>query len=101
MRWRIFLRQPLGVAGAVVLIALGLAALTAPWIAPVDPNVIDLRAMQLAPNATHWLGTDDLGRDVLARMLYAGRITLLLALVVTALAVGIGKIGRASCRERV
>lgn len=90
MRLRVFLRQPLGVAGAVVLILLGLAALAAPWIAPFDPNVIDLRAMQRPPGPVHWLGTDDLGRDVLARMLFAGRISLLLALVVTALAVGIG-----------
>lgn len=92
MRWRAFLRQPLGVAGAVVLVLLGLAALAAPWIAPFDPNAIDLRAMQRSPGAAHWLGTDDLGRDVLARMLFAGRISLLLALAVTVLAVGIGTV---------
>jgi len=90
MRWRVFLKQPLGVAGALVLVALGVAALTAPAIAPFDPNAIDLRAMQRAPGGAHLLGTDDLGRDVFARMLYAGRISLLLALVVTALAVAIG-----------
>lgn len=92
MRLRVFLRQPLGVAGAVVLVLLGVAALAAPWIAPFDPNAIDLRAMQRSPGAVHWLGTDDLGRDVLARMLFAGRISLLLALVVTFLAVGIGTV---------
>lgn len=90
MRWRTFFRQPLGVAGAIVLIALGLAAAAAPWIAPFDPNVIDLRAMQQPPGDAHLLGTDDLGRDVLTRMLFAGRISLLLALVVTALSVAIG-----------
>lgn len=79
-------------AAAVVLLSMGLAASTAPWISPFDPNAIDLRAMQQAPNATHWLGTDDLGRDVLARMLYAGRISLLLAGVVTVLAVAIGTV---------
>lgn len=92
MRWRVFLRQPLGVAGILVLAVMGLAALTAPWITPVDPNAIDLRAMQQPPNAAHWLGTDDLGRDVLARMLYAGRISLLLAFVVTALSVALGTV---------
>ena len=90
MRWRVFLHQPLGVAAAVVLIALAAAAFAAPYLAPFDPNAIDLRTMQRPPGGAHWLGTDDLGRDVLSRMLYAGRISLLLALVVTALAVAIG-----------
>jgi peptide/nickel transport system permease protein len=84
------MRQPLGAAAAVVLVLFALAAATAPWISPFDPNAINLRAMQQPPNAAHWLGTDDLGRDFLARMLYAGRISLLLAGVVTALAVVLG-----------
>jgi len=90
VRWRVVARQPLGAAAAVVLVLMGLAAATAPWISPFDPNAIDLRAMQQPPSAAHWLGTDDLGRDVLARMLYAGRISLLLAGVVTVLSVVLG-----------
>jgi len=92
MRWIVFVRQPLGTVGAVVLVALGLAALAAPWIAPFDPDAINLRALQQPPGGAHPLGTDDLGRDVLTRMLFAGRISLSLALVVTALAVGIGTV---------
>jgi peptide/nickel transport system permease protein len=90
MRWKVFLRQPLGVVGAVVLLVLAFASLAAPWVAPFDPNAIDLRAMQRPPGGAHLLGTDDLGRDVLARLLFAGRVSLLLAFVVTAFAVAIG-----------
>ena len=90
MRLRAFLRRPLGVAGAAVLIALAIAALFAPQIAPFDPTAIDLRAMQRPPGAGHPLGTDDLGRDVLSRLLYAGRVSLALSISVTALAVVIG-----------
>lgn len=90
MRLRVFLRQPLGVAGAVVLLVLAAAAATAPAWAPFDPAAIDLRALQRPPSAVHPFGTDDLGRDVLTRMLYAGRASLSLALWVTGVAVAIG-----------
>jgi peptide/nickel transport system permease protein len=90
MRLRVFLRQPLGVVGAAVLLALAVASFAAPWVAPFDPNAIDLRAMQRPPGGVHLLGTDDLGRDVLARLLFAGRVSLLLALLVTGFAVALG-----------
>jgi peptide/nickel transport system permease protein len=90
MRLRAFLRRPLGVAGLLVLLALTVSALFAPQFAPADPAAIDLRAMQRPPGPEHPLGTDDLGRDVLSRLLYAGRISLALAASVTALSVVVG-----------
>lgn len=91
MRWRVFLRHPLGVASLLVLLALGLAALLAPWLTPHDPNALNLRAMQQPPGSgAHWLGTDDLGRDVLSRLLHAGRISLLAALQAVLVGVAIG-----------
>ena len=87
---RRLLRRPLGAAGLVVLVMLTLASLAAPVIAPFDPSAVNLRAMQQPPGGEHLLGTDDLGRDVLSRLLYAGRVSLSLAALVTGFAVLIG-----------
>mgnify|MGYP000672283239 CR=1 FL=1 len=89
-RWRRFVRDPLAMAGAIVLIVLATSALLAPWLAPYDPTDTSPRAMLQPPSAEHWLGTDDLGRDVLSRLLYAGRVSLGLALSVALTSVAIG-----------
>jgi peptide/nickel transport system permease protein len=86
MRLRVFLRQPLAVAGLAVLVVLAVASATAPLWTPFAPAAMNLRAMQQPPGAPHLLGTDDLGRDVLTRLLFAGRVSLALALLVTAFA---------------
>jgi peptide/nickel transport system permease protein len=78
--WLFIRTQPLGFAGLLVIIAYLVAALGAAWIAPFDPEAIDFAAMLGAPNAEHWLGTDQFGRDVFSRIVYGAR---------TALAVGI------------
>ncbi|MFL1461459.1 ABC transporter permease [Roseococcus sp. DSY-14] len=64
--------------GLVVLILL--AALLAPWLSPRDPYETDLLAIMQPPSAEYWLGTDGQGRDILARMLYGLRVTLLMGL---------------------
>ncbi len=87
---RRLLHRPLGAAGLVVLTLLALASLAAPLIAPFDPSAVNLRAMQQPPGPEHLLGTDDLGRDVLTRLLYAGRVSLSLAALVTCFAVVLG-----------
>ena len=56
------------------------AALFAPWIAPYDPNAVDVMHALQAPGAEHWLGTDQVGRDVLSRVLYGAQIDLLMCL---------------------
>ena len=73
----------------LVLILSGLALL-APLLAGYDPNAIDVKAILLAPSSTHWMGTDSLGRDVWARMLYGGRISLFVSLVAVGISTFIG-----------
>jgi peptide/nickel transport system permease protein len=69
-------RRPLGAVGAAIVILMALAALLAEIIAPFDPLQNDYGAMFNAPGATHWLGTDSFGRDVLSRLLYGSRTAL-------------------------
>lgn len=74
----------------VVLAALILAAAAAPVFAPYPPEQIDLARMREAPGAAHWFGTDDLGRDVLARVLQGARVSLAIGLLSAAVAGGSG-----------
>jgi len=90
--WRRFRRHRLAVVGALVLGLITVLCLAAPWIAPYpfdkqDPALINVFP---GPSLQHWLGTDELGRDVLTRLMYAGRISLTVALSSTALSVIIG-----------
>lgn len=82
--------HPLGRAAAVALGLLALLALAAPWVAPRDPDAVDARALLRPPGAGRWLGTDEVGRDVLSRLLYAGRASLLLGVGVALSAVALG-----------
>ncbi|MBI3625620.1 MAG: ABC transporter permease [Candidatus Rokubacteria bacterium] len=70
-------RRPLGAAGAVVVALMIAVALTPTLIAPYDPLGVDFGAMMAPPSATHWLGTDSFGRDVLSRLIYGSRTALL------------------------
>src|SRR5581483_5486090 len=71
---RAFLRrQPVGMIGIVLVLLFGLAGLLADWIAPYNPTANDFAAMTEAPSWAHWLGTDQLGRDVLSRILFGAR----------------------------
>jgi peptide/nickel transport system permease protein len=76
-----------GFAAAVILL---LAALFAPWIAPADPAAQNLPARLASPSRAHWMGTDELGRDILSRTLYGARISLLVSVCVVC---GCGSIG--------
>lgn len=67
---------------AVVLVLAVISAVFAPWLAPYDPNKIDLIGMYSSPTAQHWLGTDSLGRDLLSRMMHGARTALLGPLLV-------------------
>jgi len=83
-------RNKLTVAGAVVVVALVLIAALAPWIAPYDQNALDASRILEPPSFTHPLGTDGLGRDVLSRMIYGARVSLLVGFVSAGLACLIG-----------
>jgi peptide/nickel transport system permease protein len=91
-RLSIFARNPLALAGALIVAILGSAALLAPWIAPYDYRTIDVQRMLLPPCPAHPLGTDDLGRDVLSRMIWGSRISLSVGFVAVGIATLIGVI---------
>ena len=75
-----FARDRKAQAGLIILILFALAAILAPFIAPYDPNEMTLDMMG-KPTGTHWLGTDDLGRDLLSRILQGARISLTIGLI--------------------
>ena len=77
----------------VVMVAIFLAcALFAPWMAPYDPAHIDLPARLMGPSASHWFGTDELGRDVLSRVIYGARVSMLVGSCVVAASLTLGLI---------
>jgi peptide/nickel transport system permease protein len=67
-------------------------ALFAPWIAPQDPARIDLPARLMGPSAAHWFGTDELGRDILSRVIFGARISMLVGSCVVAASLTLGMI---------
>jgi peptide/nickel transport system permease protein len=74
-------RRPAAAVAATYLLLLVVVALLAPWIAPQGPYEQDLTAINQAPSTAHWLGTDDLGRDVLSRLMHGARISLAASLL--------------------
>ncbi|HEU5297933.1 MAG TPA: ABC transporter permease [bacterium] len=88
--WRRFRKHRLALVGGTLALGLTLMALLAPWIAPYAADRMALGARWAPPGAAHWLGTDELGRDVLTRMMYAGRVSLLVGYIV---AVNVAVIG--------
>jgi peptide/nickel transport system permease protein len=72
------------------LVIVVLAAIFAPLLAPASPNAQNLNAILAGSSAHHWLGTDDLGRDLLSRLIYGARISLIASVLATAVAVAIG-----------
>jgi len=87
---RAFLRDPMGVTGAVLVAAFLLMALFAPWIAPFDPLALNVQNRFQPPSWQHWAGTDQLGRDLLSRMIWGARTALFIALTATGVAAVVG-----------
>jgi peptide/nickel transport system permease protein len=83
-------RQPLAVAGVLLLAAFVLGGLTAPWIAPHDPASINLLHRLEGPSAAHWAGTDELGRDILSRLLWGARLSLAVSVSVVTVSLALG-----------
>ncbi len=88
--WRRFRRHKLAMAGAAVLIFFVLAALFGPLIYRVNRDAMDVAASMSGPSARHPLGTDDLGRDLLARALFGGRVSLAVGLVAMLILISVG-----------
>ena len=86
---RRFLRRPLAVASLVVIVAVVLAAIFAPVVAPYDPGETDFDAVLASPSAEHLLGTDELGRDILSRIIWGARASIQAGFFATMLAMAI------------
>jgi peptide/nickel transport system permease protein len=83
-------RQPLAVAGVLLLFVFIVAGLSAPWLAPHNPAAIDLAHRLQGPTAAHWAGTDELGRDTLSRLLWGARLSLAVSVTVVAISLALG-----------
>jgi len=93
LAWRRLRQHKMALAGAVVLLVLVLAAALAPLIAPYDPNEVNpglTHGYPQPPSAQHWLGTDELGRDILSRLLSGGRISLSVGFVAVGISLVLG-----------
>jgi len=89
-----FLKQVLATrlagAGLTILGLVCVAALCSPLLAPYDPNEQDYLALTQGPGGAHWLGTDDLGRDVLSRLIYGSRVSLQVGIIAVGIALTVG-----------
>jgi peptide/nickel transport system permease protein len=88
--WRRLKRRKGAMAGLVFVVVLVLLAVLAPWIAPYDPTATSFSTVRKPPSWVHWFGTDEVGRDVLSRILFGARASLSAGLVSVGIAVGAG-----------
>lgn len=88
--WRILLTNPVTTISAALLILIAVIAITAPWIAPYGINDIDVPNALQSPSGAHWFGTDELGRDVLSRVLVAIQASMKVAVISVAFAAVVG-----------
>lgn len=88
--WRDFTANRLAMGGLVVVVVLMLASMLAPVLAPYDPGIQNLANRLARPSAAHWLGTDELGRDILSRILFGGQVTLGMVVAVVIMVAPLG-----------
>ena len=84
--------QPLAVVGIILFVLFAAMALFAPLLAPADPSALDLAHRLAPPSHAHWLGTDELGRDILSRVIWGARLSLTVAVSVVGLSFLLGLI---------
>ncbi|MDQ8731619.1 ABC transporter permease [Bradyrhizobium sp. LHD-71] len=82
--------RPSAVIGLAIIVAFIALALLAPFIAPYDPVATSWSAVRKAPSAAHWFGTDDLGRDILSRVIFGTRASLLAGVISVSIAIAVG-----------
>lgn len=82
--------HPSTIIGGSIVVFFVLMAIFAPLLAPFDPNVSDWLSIRQAPSALHWFGTDDLGRDILSRVIFGARASLMAGVISVAIAIAIG-----------
>lgn len=88
--WLRLKRRHGAVFGGVVILSFVLIAILAPWIAPYDPVATNWMLVRKAPSAAHWFGTDEVGRDVLARVIYGARASLSAGVISVGISIGLG-----------
>ncbi|HEX7441431.1 MAG TPA: ABC transporter permease [Caldimonas sp.] len=88
--WRRLERRRGAMFGLAVVLAFVMLALFAPWLAPQDPIATSWSAIRQAPSASHWFGTDDIGRDVLSRVIWGTRASLLAGVVSVSISLALG-----------
>lgn len=87
---RAFFRNRIALLGLGIVIVIVFCAITAPWIAPYDPNAINPVDRLTPPGSTYFLGTDDFGRDIFSRLLYGASISIQIAIIAQGIAVTVG-----------
>lgn len=90
--WKRIRKNRLAACGGIVVILLFVVAILAPFLAPFDPAAIDAYHVLLPPSATHWFGTDELGRDVFSRIIYGSRVSLKVGFVAVGISATIGTV---------
>ena len=90
LAWQALLKRPTAVFGGVVLLVIAALALLAPWVAPFDPLATSWSLVRKAPSSAHWFGTDEVGRDLLSRVIWGGRASLAAGVIAVSIAVGVG-----------
>jgi peptide/nickel transport system permease protein len=95
-----FSRNRLSLIGAVIVLFLITVSLLAPFIAPCDPTTIDVYNVLSPPDKVHLLGTDELGRDLLSRIIWGSRVSLKVGFVAVGIAIMIGIIGASRLLRR-
>ena len=88
--WNALRRRRLAMAGGAVIVLLVVVGIAGPWIAPYDPLDQDLSKSLLGPSWSHWFGTDSFGRDILSRVLYGARISLIVGIASQGIAFSLG-----------
>ena len=88
--WTRLKRNQMAMTGLALVLGLFVVSIFAPWLAPYDPNLIDLKQVLMPPSPDHFLGTDTLGRDVLSRIIFGSQVSLKVGFVAVGLATLIG-----------
>ena len=90
--WDRFKKNKVAMFGAVLFIVILILTIVGPWLSPYSLNQYDLTMKKLPPSSSHWLGTDEQGRDVLLRLFLGGRTSILVGVIAAVLTVFIGSL---------
>jgi len=90
--WYQLRRSPLTLAGLAIIVIVAFVMATAPWVAPYDPDRLDLLHRLAPPSLAHFFGTDEVGRDIFSRVLWGARTSVTVGLAIVAISMGFGTV---------